>query len=291
MPRSFPAPPSVLGSGTHGRWWSRTGSTSPTFSSSQRWPFARAGRHWGLSTRGVFSSVSTKSTITKVIWHGYSGDGKFVMGCIGPYGLSEISMSFFFNLVAAFILPLAVTCLLFPSLRRLFPDLAWLTGTRRRRAGRAGLRGILVRTHHGVEFGRTCEFCAQFGRDVCCPARASTRRGWELSRQDARPIVVFGRGGFFGLCMYLLLLYGVTYVYLRPDGLPSVFVQLFTVVFVAAVLMGIFLHHRREPLPITVRARARPRVAISQDPVCRDVDPGLYILRICRGPSPSSPLF
>ena len=74
-----------------------------------------------------------ESWITKVIWYGYSGDGKFVMGHIGPYGLSEISMAFFFHPVAAFILPLAVTCLLFPSLRRLFPDLAWLTGTRRRR--------------------------------------------------------------------------------------------------------------------------------------------------------------
>jgi len=63
--------------------------------------------------------------ITKVIWHGYGGDGKFVMGSIGPYGYSEISMAFIFHPVASFILPLAVTCLLCPPLRRLFPDLAW----------------------------------------------------------------------------------------------------------------------------------------------------------------------
>ena len=68
-----------------------------------------------------------ESWITKVIWHGYGGDGEFVMGAIGPYGFSEISMVFIFHPVAAFILPLAVACLLCPPLRRVFPDLAWLT--------------------------------------------------------------------------------------------------------------------------------------------------------------------
>ncbi len=51
--------------------------------------------------------------------------------------------------------------------------------------------------------------------------------------------------------LYLLVLYGVTYVYLRPEGLPSVPVQLFTFVFYAVAIAGIFLHRRREPLPIT----------------------------------------
>ena len=69
-----------------------------------------------------------ESWITKVIWHGYSGDGKFVLGSIGPYGFSEISMVFLFHPVMSFILPLSVACLLSPSLRRAFPDLAWLTG-------------------------------------------------------------------------------------------------------------------------------------------------------------------
>ena len=69
-----------------------------------------------------------ESWITKVIWHGYNGDGKFAMGHIGPYGFSEISMVFIFHPVMSFILPLAVICLLCPDLRRLFPDLAWFTG-------------------------------------------------------------------------------------------------------------------------------------------------------------------
>jgi hypothetical protein len=58
-----------------------------------------------------------ESWITKVIWHGYGGDGKFVLGAIGPYGFSEVSMVFIFHPVASFILPLAVTCLLCPATR------------------------------------------------------------------------------------------------------------------------------------------------------------------------------
>ncbi len=78
---------------------------------------------------------------------------------------------------------------------------------------------------------------------------------WLLSREsmtisDARPFVVFGRRGFLGLCLYLALLYGVTYPYLRPEGLPSAGVQLFTFVFYAVAIVGIMLHRRREPLPV-----------------------------------------
>jgi hypothetical protein len=47
----------------------------------------------------------------------------------GKGGFSEISMAFIFHPVASFLLPLAVTCLFCPSLRRLFPDLAWFAGT------------------------------------------------------------------------------------------------------------------------------------------------------------------
>jgi hypothetical protein len=70
-----------------------------------------------------------------------------------------------------------------------------------------------------------------------------------LSAADGQAIVVFGRWGFAGLCLYLALLYGVTYVGLRPDGLPSVPVQLFTFAFYALALAGLWLHRRREPLP------------------------------------------
>ena len=45
------------------------------------------------------------------------------------------------------------------------------------------------------------------------------------------------------------LLYGVGYVALRPEGRPSVGVQLFTFVFYGLAIGGLWLHRRREPLP------------------------------------------
>ena len=65
----------------------------------------------------------------------------------------------------------------------------------------------------------------------------------------AGEIVAFGRGGFVGLCIYLMLLYGVTYPLLRPDGLPSASVQLLPFVFYGLAIAGLLLHRRREPLP------------------------------------------
>ena len=192
-----------------------------------------------------------ESWITKVIWHGYSGDGKFIMGNIGPYGISEISMVFIFHPVMAFILPLAVTCLLYPSLRRLFPDLAWLTGmSRGARVVQVYLVLSFVPTMAMNSGGSTNFLLNLVVMFVLLLVLLRLSRG-RAATSDARSLVVFGRGGFLGLCLYLLLLYGVTYVYLRPEGLPSVPVQLFTFVFYAVAIAGIFLHRRREPLPIT----------------------------------------
>jgi hypothetical protein len=82
---------------------------------------------WALYLWGVIFGLY-ESWITKVIWYGYSGDGNFAIGNIGPYGYSEISMVFIFHPVMSFIVPLAVSCVIYPQLRRCFPDLAWLTG-------------------------------------------------------------------------------------------------------------------------------------------------------------------
>ena len=205
---------------------------------------------WSLYLWGVLFGLY-ESWITKVIWYGYSGDGNFILGSIGPYGVSEISMVLVFHPVASFILPLAVACLLYPSLRRLFPDLAWLTGTSR---GARVVQIYLVLSfvptmamNSGGRANLALNLVVMFV--VLLVLLRLARTGVVTS--DARPIVVFGRGGLFGLCLYLLLLYGLTYVYLRPEGLPSVAVQLFTFVFYAVAIAGIFLHRCREPLPVT----------------------------------------
>lgn len=192
-----------------------------------------------------------ESWITKVIWSGFGGDGTFVMGRIGPYGVSEISMAFLFHPVAAFILPLAVTCLLFPPLRRLFPDLAWFTGK--------------SKAAHIVQAYLVCSFAPVMAMNSGGPVNLAINLTVVLvlllvftrlarsarASSDGRPIVVFGGRGFIGLCVYLVLLYGVAYVFLRPDALPSAPIQLFTFVFYALAIAGLCLQRRRGPLPST----------------------------------------
>jgi len=189
-----------------------------------------------------------ESWITKVIWHGYGGDGKFAMGHLGPYGLSEISMVFIFHPVASFIMPLAVTCLLCPPLRRLFPELAWFTGKSR---GARIVQGYLVFSFAPVmamNSGGTINLALNLAVAIILLAVLLRLARPALAASDGRPIVAFGRWGFGGLCVYLAALYGAGYFLLRPDGLPSVAVQLFTFVFYAVAGAGLWLHRKREPL-------------------------------------------
>jgi hypothetical protein len=170
------------------------------------------------------------------------------MGHLGPYGLSEISMVFIFHPVASFIMPLAVTCLLCPPLRRLFPELAWFTGKSR---GARIVQGYLVFSFAPVmamNSGGTINLALNLAVAIILLAVLLRLARPALAASDGRPIVAFGRWGFGGLCVYLAALYGAGYFLLRPDGLPSVAVQLFTFVFYAVAGAGLWLHRKREPL-------------------------------------------
>ena len=184
--------------------------------------------------------------ITKVIWHGYSGDGQLVMGNIGPFGASEITMVFFFHPLISFILPLAVACVLYPSLRRTFPDLAWLTG----RSTSARLtQGYLLITFIPIMImnsGGILHLAANYLFLLILLYLASRWASSTTSPEDGQAIVVFKRRGFLGLCLYLAVLYGVTYPLLRPDGIPSNVVQLFTLGIYALAIAGLCMHVPRE---------------------------------------------
>ena len=186
-----------------------------------------------------------ESWITKVIWHGYGGDGHFAMGSIGPFGFSEISMVFFFHPVISFLLPLAVTCLLCPPLRAIFPDLAWLTQKGRRgRAARAFLFvsfAPIMAMNSGGGINLISNALFVVGCLLICLRLG--RRAFQLS--SGRELVVFSRKGLIGLSIYLGLLYVVTYLRLRPDGLPSVGVQLLTFAVYPVVIFGLWAHQAR----------------------------------------------
>ena len=190
-----------------------------------------------------------ESWITKVIWSGYSGDGKFAMGRIGPYGFSEISMVFIFHPVAAFILPLTVTCLLCPALRRWFPDLAWFTGTTRRARAVLAYLVFSFAPVMAMNSGGPINLALNLAVAIVLLLVLLRLARPALASPDGRYIVVFGRRGFGGLCLYLAVLYGVSYAVMRPAGRPSAGVQLFTFVFYGLAAAGLWLHRRREPPP------------------------------------------
>ncbi len=204
-----------------------------------------------------------ESWITKVIWYGYGGDGKLALGSLGPFGFSELSMVFLFHPVMAFLLPLATACLLCPPLRRFFPDLAWFTGS----SNPARLARLYVVLSCGATLGMNSGGPVNLGVNLAfvlallLGLMRLARAGLAVS--DGRSLVCLGRRGFAGLCLYLALLYGVAYLYLRPEGLPSPGVQLLTAAFYPVIAAALFGQCPRESLPpsaVAADARESKRI-------------------------------
>lgn len=210
----------------------------------------RTGRtsFWSLYLWGVLFGLY-ESWITKVIWHGYGGDGEFALGALGPYGYGEISMVFFFHPLISFILPLAIGCLLCPQLRRIFPDLAWFSGrTRGARAVQVWLvisfSSILAMNSGGiVNLGLNWAIALSI---LLILYRLSNQ---DLASTDGLDILVFKNRGMAGLGVYLGSLYLITYFLLNPAGLPSPIIQLLTLSFYSVPILGLMHHRAREPLP------------------------------------------
>ncbi len=212
---------------------------------------------WSLYLWGVLFGLY-ESWITKVIWYGYGGDGKLVLGRLGPFGFAELSMAFIFHPVMSFLLPLAVACLLCPPLRRIFPDLAWFTG---RSSGARVVQAYLVISLApivGINSGGPLNLALNVALVVGLLWGLSWLARTALADSSGRSIVVFGRRGFVGLCLYLALLYGLTYFFMRREGLPSGRVQLLTLGIYALVILDLRLHRPREPLSVD-RIDVEPR--------------------------------
>lgn len=185
-----------------------------------------------------------ESWITKVIWYGYSGNGSFGLGRIGPFGYSEISMVFFFHPVASFLLPLSIICVLSPAQRVLYPSLAWLTGTGKRERAIQTYCVVAFATTMGMNSGGTVNLIANIAFAALLLVFLAWRSGPALSAPGDPGLLVFGKKGIAGLGVYLLLLYGVTYVLLRAEGRPSIPGQLFTLVFYMLAIAGVLRHKR-----------------------------------------------
>jgi hypothetical protein len=198
-----------------------------------------------------------ESWITKVIWHGYGGDGKLALGRLGPYGYSEISMVFLFHPVMAFLAPLATTCLLCPPLRTVFPDLARFTGRSCWAQTVRAYVAVCCAVVLGMNSGGPLNLAMNIAFLLLILLVVWRLAQRNLAGADGRLLVVSGQRGFAGLCLYLLLLYGLTYFYLRPGGLPSLPIQLLTVVFYAVAIFGLVLQGRQPLAPDAVRSVQR----------------------------------
>jgi hypothetical protein len=188
-----------------------------------------------------------ESWITKVIWFGYGGDGKLALGSIGPYGYAEISMVLLFHPVASFLLPLAVACVLSPPLRAWFSDVAWLTGS--------GVAARAAQVYMVLSFSLTMAVNSggpvhlaenlAFVFVILAVLRQLARTG--LAATPAPGLVVLGRVGLSLAAIYLIGLYGLTYRFIRPEGLPSVPIQLVTFVFYVIAALGLWAYEPKVP--------------------------------------------
>lgn len=119
-------------------------------------------------------------------------------------------MVFIFHPVVSFILPLAVTCLLCPPLHRMFPDLAWLTGTSKRARFVQAYLVLSFAPVMAMNSGGPVNLAVNAAAAILCLLVLSRWARPALAATDGRAVVVFGRLGFAGLCAYLALLYGAT---------------------------------------------------------------------------------
>jgi len=148
-----------------------------------------------------------------------------------------------------------------PALRTVFPELAWVTGNSR------GAR--LAQAYAVFSFATVMAFNSGGAINLALNLALTLAVGGGLYRLarpalrtvDARPLVVFEPRGFVGLCLYLLMLYVLAYRFLRPEGLPSVSVQIVTLGLYGLAAIGLW----RQPSGPTARV-ALPRVDPAEGP-------------------------
>jgi hypothetical protein len=197
---------------------------------------------------GVFFGLY-ESWITKVIWSGYSGDGQYALGAIGPFGFHELSMVFLFHPLASFILPLAVACLLFPPLAAHFPAFNGFPGqSRLARLAQASVV-LTLSSVMAINSGGLLNLSLNLAL-VCLGLLILLRLARPtFDAPNALQILVFQPRGFRLLALYLALLYLVTYLTIRPEALPSPAVQLSTFIVYALALTGLWRHSPAPPPP------------------------------------------
>lgn len=165
-----------------------------------------------------------------------------------------------FHPFMSFVFPLTLACIWFASLNHWFPDLGWFTSQSRwARVVRAWLMVnfvVIVTMNSGGPLNLVLNLAFAGAAFAILWRLASA----SFAMRDATPVVVFGKRGFTGLCAYLLLLYGAAYFKLRPEGFPSLPVQLLTVAIYLLAIGGLWFYPRRQPGAPMARTRQQPEL-------------------------------
>lgn len=184
--------------------------------------------------------------ITKVVWSGYPGSDGFAFGGFGSwFGIHEtLGLVLFYHPVISFLLPLAVVSRLFPNFGRPFPVPDWVFGKTRtalmRRLALLFMLGAVTGLNNPVPGEYLITWVPMLvlmwlGYVALHRAGVTARSG----RGDiARP-----RLSGFGLAVaviWLLAIYGVTYLHLQPTSRPPIHIQLITFGFYPILILLIW---------------------------------------------------
>lgn len=196
--------------------------------------------------------------ITKVVWAGYGGDGRYAMGHLGAFGYAESAMPLLFHPVMSFLVPLALACHAWPSFGARFPDLSRLVANRRRRRAIAAALVIGLAPFMALNGGPT----PWLFRNLVIAAVVGTALS-ALARPALRTVgggesLLLGRVGLAVAGVVLVALYALSYRGLRGTGLPSVGVQAATLAAEALVILAIVRLRSARPPPASAEMDASP---------------------------------
>ena len=177
--------------------------------------------------------------VTKVVWNGYPGSGGFAMGSFGDwFGVHEtLGLLLFYHPVTSFILPVVVISRLFPAFGRHFPSSDWLFGKTKGgfllRLGLILIWGIMSGYNMAVAGDYLLTWVSMLGvlwlGYVFLKWRGATKDSGDLAAIVASPLL--GHAALVVACLWLALIYVVTYLLVAPELLPPPQIQLLTLAF------------------------------------------------------------
>jgi len=183
--------------------------------------------------------------ITKVIWHGYSHDGMPILGRMGAFGFAELSMLVLFHPVMSLILPLAIVSLFSPAVATQFPCLEKVLG--KHKTGKLFRISIVFMFSLIMSYnsGGAANLIINLILAVILFAILAKVARPALRSVEGMRILTMSHKGLWLTGLYLVALYGLTYFYITPQGLPDVSIQILTACFYLPPIACLMLLRRR----------------------------------------------